>query len=94
MAATNSEKDTLVNKIDEILCLKTLEELRKIATKVGGTCELTNKNKPQVRGFITKFYMGAIKYLGQSETGKAKPLPKIIEAINNESAESLHQKKI
>ena len=33
--------------------------------------------------------MGAIKYLGQSEADKAKPLPKIIEAINNE-----YQKKI
>ena len=35
MAATNTYVDTLANNVDELICLKTLEELRKIATKIG-----------------------------------------------------------
>lgn len=35
MAATNTYVDTLANSIDELICLKKLEELRKIATKIG-----------------------------------------------------------
>lgn len=35
MAATNTYVDTLTNNIDELICLKILQELRKIATKVG-----------------------------------------------------------
>lgn len=43
MDTVNTEINVLVNNIDELLCLKTLKELRKIATKIRVSCKLTNK---------------------------------------------------